>query len=130
MRVADGTATFTLVLHTWTQDLRRFSHRTAVGNERIWAIDQGEVVFTVRADEHGGKRRVRLDGAEFVRRFLLHVLPGGIKRIRHHGVLASDCKSDRLQAARTALRMSPANQRAIESAQAFMQRVARMDVRV
>ena len=74
---------------------------------------------------HGGKRRIRLDGPEFVRRFLLHVLPTGIKRIRHYGVLASACKADKLSAARQALQMPAVNPKAIESAQAFMQRVAR-----
>lgn len=82
----------------------------------------------MRADDQGGKHRVRLVGAEFIRRFLLHVLPGGIMRIRHYGVLASGCKSHKLQAARAALQMPPANRIAAESAQAFMQRVAKMDV--
>jgi hypothetical protein len=110
--------------------LSRYTHRTAIGNERIRAISQGEVVFSVRADDQGGKRRVRLVGAEFIRRFLLHVLPSGIKRIRHYGVLASGCKSQKLQAARAALQMPAMNKRASESAQAFMQRVARIDVLV
>jgi hypothetical protein len=87
-------------------------------------------VFTERADDQGGKRRVRLVGAEFIRRFLLHVLPSGIKRIRHYGVLASGCKSDKLQAARVSLQMPAVNKQASESAHAFMQRVARMDVMV
>lgn len=110
--------------------LSRYTHRTAIGNERIRAISPSEVVFTVRGDDHGGKRRVRLEGTEFVRRLLLHVLPSGVKRIRHYGVLANACKSDKLQAARVALQMPPVNKRAVESAQAFMQRVARMDVMV
>jgi hypothetical protein len=51
-----------------------------------------EVVFTVRANDQGGKRLERLQGTEFIGRFLLHVLPTGIKRIRHYGVLAPGCK--------------------------------------
>ena len=108
--------------------LSRYTHRTAIGNERIKAITPDEVVFTVRADEHGGKRTVRLAGQEFVRRFLLHVLPKGIKRIRHYGVLASACKTDKLSQARLALQMPPPNPRAQESAQVFMARVARLEV--
>ena len=88
--------------------------------------------MTVRADDHGAncnaKRLVRLEGPEFVRRFLLHVLPTGIKRIRHYGVLASACKGVKLPAARMALQMPAASPQAMESAQAFMARVARMDV--
>lgn len=89
-----------------------------------------EVVFTVRANAHGAKRIERLVGGEFVRRYLLHVLPTGIKRIRHYGVLASACKTDKLQAARAALQMPPPNATALESAQAFMVRVRRVDIRV
>ena len=59
------------------QYLSRYSHRTAIGNERIRAASADEVVFTVRADEQGGTRRLRLPAGEFIRRFLLHVLPGG-----------------------------------------------------
>jgi Putative transposase/Transposase zinc-binding domain len=110
--------------------LSRYTHRTAIGNERIRQVSAQEVVFTVRSDSAGGKRTVRLGGAEFVRRFLLHVLPTGIKRIRHHGVLASACKAHKLAAARRALQMPRANQQAAESAQAFMARVAAIDVAV
>ena len=108
--------------------LSRYTHRTAIGNARICAIGQEQVVFTVRADTQGGKRRIALEGTEFVRRFLLHVLPGGIKRIRHYGVLAAACKATRLAQARAALQMPCGNAVAAESAQAFMARVARMDV--
>lgn len=110
--------------------LSRYTHRTAVGNERIRAVNHSGVAFTVRADDHGGKRRVRLDGTEFVRRFMLHILPTGIKRIRHYGVLASACKADKLTAARQALQMPAVNAQAVESAQAFMARVASIDVSV
>ena len=61
---------------------------------------------------------------------MLHILPTGIKRLRHYGVLACACKADKLAAARQALQMPAVNPQAIESAQAFMQRVARLDVSV
>ena len=57
----------------------------------------------MRGDSEGGKHLVRLQGTEFVRRFMLHTLPTGIKRIRHYGVLASACKGVKLRAARLAL---------------------------
>ncbi len=112
------------------ENLSRYTHRTAIGNERIRAVGESEVTFTVRGDDHGGKRRIRLDGAEFVRRFLLHVLPTGIKRIRHYGVLASACKGTKFNAARLALQMSAVNPQAVESTQAFMTRVTSIDVLV
>jgi hypothetical protein len=112
--------------------LSRYTHRTAISNERIRAVNDCEVAFTVRADGHGANRNakqlLRLDGPEFVRRFMLHILPTGIKRIRHYGVLASSCKEVKLAAARAALQMPPSNPLAWESAHAFMARVAKVDV--
>ena len=108
--------------------LSRYTHRTAISNERIRSVGEREVAFTVRSDDQGGKRMVRLQGAEFVRRFMLHVLPTGIKRIRHYGVLASACKAIKLNAARLALQMPAVNSQAMESAQAFMAHIAKIDV--
>ena len=112
--------------------LSRYTHRTAIGNERICSLNDREVAFSVRAGEHGAnpnaKRLLRLAGPEFVRRFMLHVLPTGIKRIRHFGILASACKGVKLAAARAALQMPPSNRLASESAHAFMARVAKIDV--
>lgn len=108
--------------------LSRYTHRTAISNERIRSLDAEQVVFTVRADDKGGKRMRRLEGTEFVRRFLLHVLPKGIKRLRHYGVLASACKGVKLGAAKQALQMPVINPRAVESARDFMMRVAKVDV--
>ena len=88
------------------------------------ALTKQEVVLSVRADDKGNKRRVRLAGEEFIRRFMLHVLPAGIKRIRHYGLLASACKTIRLAQARQALQMPAAQAQAIESAADFMRRVA------
>ena len=81
--------------------------RGIIRNERIKAITPDEVVFTVRADDHGGKRTERLQGEEFVHRFLLHILPSGIKRIRHYRVLASACKADKLAQARLEVMRCP-----------------------
>ena len=77
-------------------------------------VSEAEVVFIVRADDKGGKRLHRLDGVEFVRRFLLHVLCAGIKRIRHYGLLASGCKAVKLAQARQALQMPAPNALALQ----------------
>jgi hypothetical protein len=108
--------------------LSRYTHRTAISNERIRANREGNKGGNSKKRDKGGKRLVRLAGVEFVRRFLLHVLPSGIKRIRHYGVLAPSCKAVKLGAARAALQMPTQNPQAMESAQGFMARVARMDV--
>ena len=91
-------------------------------------LDDSQVTLRVRADAHGGKRCVKMAGTEFVRRFLLHVLPTGIKRIRHYGLLAPAAKRVKLAQARVALQMPAANPVAAESAQAFMQRVSQRDI--
>ena len=65
----------------------------------IVAIGEGEVAFRVRVNGKDGKKRtMRLPGAEFIGRFLQHVLPRGFKRIRHYGLLGPAHKSARLAA--------------------------------
>ena len=58
--------------------LSRYAHRVAVSNQRIVAIDEHDVHLSVRSDDKGGKRVIAIDGAEFVGRFLQHVLPHGL----------------------------------------------------
>jgi hypothetical protein len=108
--------------------LARYTHRTAIGHERLLRLDDHGVHLRVRADAHGGRKLVRIDGAQFVGRFLQHVLPAGFKRIRHYGLLASAHKAQRLAQARAALAMPAPNPLARATAAAFMQRVARIDI--
>ena len=112
--------------------LSRYTHRVAVSNERIVGIDahgtRSGVRLRVRADDHGGKRTVLIDGAIFIGRFLQHVLPSGFKRIRHYGLLSPALKTERLAIARAALAMPPANAQAREDAAAFLKRVAGIDI--
>ena len=108
--------------------LARYTHRTAIGNERLVAIDGDKVLLRVRADDSGGKRTIAMDGVLFIARFLQHVLPSGFKRIRHYGLLAPAAKTQRLALARQLLAMPPANPQAREDAQAFMRRVAAIEI--
>jgi hypothetical protein len=108
--------------------LSRYTHRTAIGNERLLAIEGDKVLLRVRADDTGGKRTIAIDGVEFIGRFLQHVLPEGFKRIRHYGLLAPAAKTRRLALARQLLAMPKANSRATEDAQAFMRRVAAIEI--
>ena len=110
--------------------LGRYTHRVAISNERIVAIADDGVRFRVRADPASGKKRTRhLPGSEFIRRFLLHVLPAGFKRIRHFGLLAPGHKARHLAAARVALAAPPPDAVVIESLAMFMLRVAQIDWR-
>ena len=108
--------------------LARYTHRTAIGNERLVAIAQDKVLLRVRADEQGGKRVIAMPGEQFIARLLAHVLPPGFKRIRHYGLLAPAAKTERLALARKLLAMPAAHPQAREDAQAFMRRVAAIDV--
>jgi hypothetical protein len=70
--------------------LARYTHRVAIANQRLLALSDGQVTFQWKDYAHGQRRRtMTLDAVEFVRRFLLHVLPRGFHRIRHYGLLAN-----------------------------------------
>lgn len=71
---------------------------------------------------------MQLTGEEFIRRFMQHILPTGLKRIRHYVLLANPA-GNRLAQARAALNMPVSNPMATECVQAFMQRVARVQIR-
>jgi hypothetical protein len=84
--------------------LGRYTHRIAIGNERIVAHEKGEVTFSYKDRKHGGRRKHEtLPGAEFTRRFLLHVVPRRFVRVRHFGLLANGVKARRLARARSLL---------------------------
>ncbi len=110
--------------------LSRYTHRTAIGNERLVSIDGDSVRLRVRADDHGGKRTISMPGEQFIARLLQHVLPGGFKRIRHYGLLAPCAKTERLAQARRLLAMPAANPQAQEDARAFMKRVAGIEINI
>jgi predicted Zn-ribbon and HTH transcriptional regulator len=70
--------------------LARYTHRVAISNHRLVAFDNDRVSFRWRDYAHGGKKKVMTVSAdEFLRRFLLHVLPKGLVRIRHFGFFAN-----------------------------------------
>ena len=92
-------------------------------------MQHGQVAFRVRDNANPGKKRIECLSADtFIGRFLLHVLPTGLKRIRHYGVLASCHKKEKLAACRAALNVSAPDKAVIESVEAFMQRVTQVDI--
>lgn len=91
--------------------LSRYSHRIAISDERIVRADKSRVSFQVKDYANEGMRRtLTLDTGEFIRRYLLHVLPKGLMRVRHYGFLANRCRRRRLREIRTALDVSTAPQ--------------------
>jgi len=84
--------------------LARYTHRVAISNHRLIGMENGKVTFRWKDYAHGGKqRKMTLAAEEFVRRFLLHVLPKGFVRIRHYGWMANRCRSERSALCRTLL---------------------------
>jgi hypothetical protein len=70
--------------------LARYTHRVAISNHRLVAFENDRVSFRWRDYAHGGKKKVMtLSADEFLRRFLIHVLPKGLVRIRHFGLFAN-----------------------------------------
>ncbi len=94
--------------------LSRYTHRVAISNSRLLAMDERGVTFRWKdyraKDGAKGKTRhkaMTLSPQEFMRRFLLHVLPGGFHRIRHYGLLANSNRRDNLALARQLLQVIP-----------------------
>ena len=84
--------------------LARYTHRVAISNHRLVALEDGEVRFHGKDYAHGGAQKTMTRKAtEFIRRFLLHVLPAGFVRIRHYGFLANRLCQDQLARCRALL---------------------------
>ncbi|MGH8573079.1 MAG: IS91 family transposase, partial [Gammaproteobacteria bacterium] len=108
--------------------LGRYTHRIAISNERLLACENGEVRFRWRDYAHGNKVKVmRLPVEEFIRRFLLHVLPKGFMRIRHYGLLANRHRAEHLDACRAALDAPTPAPAEPETVEAFLSRVLGTD---
>jgi hypothetical protein len=86
--------------------LSRYTHRVAISSSRLIALDEAGVTFRYKDYRRSGSERYRsmtLDPGEFIRRFLLHVLPKGFHRIRHYGLLASAGRKANIARARELL---------------------------
>jgi hypothetical protein len=110
--------------------LGRYTHKTAISNERLLAMDeQGNVRFSYRDRARGNQRKtMQLPARQFLARFLTHVLPRGFMRIRHYGLAANRGKHQLLAAARSALGVSAPSPVKPESVPAFWLRVAALDI--
>ena len=86
--------------------LARYTHRVAIGNRRLVSIDDGHVASAGRIIARTAAHRskvMRLGAGEFMRRFLLHVLPDGFHRIRHYGLFANGHRAEKLALCRKLL---------------------------
>jgi hypothetical protein len=86
--------------------LSRYTHRVAISNRRLVSTDNGRVAFRwkdYRSEGQNHWKTMTLDVGEFIRRFLLHVLPKGLQRIRHYGLLANANRVEAIARARELL---------------------------
>ena len=84
--------------------LARYTHRVAISNHRLVALEDGRVTFRSKDDQRGHRlRTLTLDAVEFLRRLLLHVPPRGFHRLRHFGFLANRVRQEKLAQCRTLL---------------------------
>ena len=98
--------------------LSRYTHRVAIANSRLIALDERGVTFRWKDYRAKGKPRhktMTLTTDEFMRRFLLHVLPSGFHRICHYGLLANSGRHDNLARVRDLLHVAPANTESVSA---------------
>jgi hypothetical protein len=113
--------------------LGRYTHRVAISNNRILAVAESaegpRVTFSYRDRKHGNRTRIMtLQAHEFMRRFLLHVLPAGFMRIRHFGFLANRSRKLKLHRCRELLDLEQPSPPARKSARQLMLEVTGCDL--
>src|SRR5205809_21239 len=110
--------------------LGRYTHRVAISNERLVGHTEGVVRFRWRDYADGDRMKIMtLTAEEFIRRFLLHVVPGGFVRIRHFGFLANRTRRAKLARCRALLAQPPAPLAPpTESVSALMLRLTGIDI--
>jgi Putative transposase/Transposase zinc-binding domain len=90
--------------------LGRYTHRVAISNSRLRALDLQARTLSFTYKDYADASRLKtltFSGVEFIRRFLLHVLPRGFTKIRHYGLLRNNQRAQRVALARAALEQSP-----------------------
>jgi hypothetical protein len=110
--------------------LGRYTHRVALSNDRILQVENGQVTLSYRDRKDGDRKKTLvLDAHEFIRRFLLHLLPEGFMRIRHFGLLANRSKKHLLPRCRKLLDLDPAlPHRPWESAKDLLLKITGVDL--
>ncbi|MDL1981251.1 MAG: transposase [Deltaproteobacteria bacterium] len=106
-----------------------YTHRTAISNNCLLSLEDGKVTFTYKNRDTGQTEQTTIDAVEFVRRFLLHVLPKGFMRIRHYGLFANRCKRENVLRCRELLGLSRELPEVLnQSVQEMMQKLTGKDI--
>lgn len=108
--------------------LGRYTHRVAVSNNRILHVDEEHVTFSYRDRRNNVRTEMTLQGNEFIRRFLLHVLPKGFMRIRSFGFLANRIKKQSLVGIRESLGQNPPEQTGAKTSRELLLELTGVDI--
>jgi hypothetical protein len=112
--------------------LSRYTHRIAISNERILRLEEGRVSFRWRDYSDGDQQKIMTVAAEeFIRRFLLHVLPAGFVKIRHYGLLANRNRKNNITLCRKFLHCCPTDtqdKKIPETWQEYLLKISGVDV--
>jgi hypothetical protein len=101
----------------------RYTHRVAISNNRLLDIAEAKVTFRYKDYRHDAQQKtMTLEAEEFIRRFLLHVLPEGFQRIRYYGFLANRYREQKLAHCRELLDMPPPEPSALDGAKDYRER--------
>ena len=108
--------------------LSRYTHRIAISNRRLLSIEQGEITFSYKEYKDDCKvKTMPLKASEFIRRFLLHVLPKGFVRIRHFGILAGRDRTAKLNQCRILFDLPPYNRKERQSSLDILRELSEND---
>jgi hypothetical protein len=101
----------------------RYTHRVAISNNRLLDIAEGKVTFRYKDYRHDAQQKtMTLEADEFIRRFLLHVLPDGFQRIRYYGFLANRYREQKLTCCRELLDMPAPEPTALKTTKDYRER--------
>jgi len=101
----------------------RYTHRVAISNNRLLDIAEGKVTFPYKDYRHDSQQKtMTLEAEEFIRRFLLHVLPEGFQRIRYYGFLANRYRQQKLAHCRELLDMPAREPPTLDGAKDYRER--------
>ena len=105
----------------------RYTHRVAISNNRLLDIAEGKVTFRYKDYRHDAQQKtMTLKADEFIRRFLLHVLPAGFQRIRYYGFLANLYREQKLTCCRELLNMPEPEPTALETSKNYRERYEKL----
>ncbi len=110
--------------------LARYTHRVAIANSRIKALDDGMVTFTFKNRKKNCTETLTITAVEFIRRFLLHCLPSRFVRIRHYGFLANRNRSANLAAIRQLMGLSNPPETPVAAVAVMIEKLTGIDITV